>query len=345
MRNAVKYLPNATAGKEYVTELERLGGLPPLRIVFGSLSGFAYEPETGKLRGCPTGSGEYELYVLYDDARPELNQKYRLIVNPNPSDLWKSLPSGEDDAKFAKLCGDATLLGGMRRGRLHAHHGRPSDDAFEIAVWKNAYFAAVADGAGSAKDSRKAARCVVSAAVGEALRCFQNGSDVGKAVEAGVEAALSALGLLERRSGTVAEEAYTTLALFCAVKSADVWHVGVFNVGDGAVALIYAENFCLLTEKDSGEYSGQTLFLQHEPHPKARITLHAFDSPVFLLMATDGLLDPLGLHKNANIQNWMDLKQTMLKELELDGEKLVDWLGFYARGHFDDRTLVVLTDE
>lgn len=345
MKEAVKYLPNAMVGKDYAIELERLGGLPPLRIGLGSLLGLVYEPDTGRLRGSPKGPGEYDIVVLYDEVRPEFNQTYRLIVNPNPSDLWNNRPSGEDDANHRTLHTEyGKMVGAMRRGKLHAHYGEPSDDAFEIAVWENAFFAAVADGAGSAKYSRAAARLAANASVSETMRRFQNGSDLRAALTAGVEAAKNALEALQRRYDSTREDGYTTLTLLCAVKSGEAWRVGVFSVGDGGAAAVCPQNFRLLTEKDSGDYCGQTLFLQHEVNPASRITEHTFAAPIFLVMATDGLLDPLGLCKNADRENWVGLKQTLRDELALDGEKIVEWLGFHARGHHDDRTLVVLTD-
>ncbi|MDR1082096.1 MAG: protein phosphatase 2C domain-containing protein [Deltaproteobacteria bacterium] len=98
------------------------------------------------------------------------------FIAPDPKTLWKNLPVAEDfgypikddDSKFLKISGGELLVvAASRRGRSHANVAKPRDDNFKmltnpVSGWTAV---AVADGAGSARFSRKGSELACETAV------------------------------------------------------------------------------------------------------------------------------------------------------------------------------------
>jgi hypothetical protein len=126
-------------------------------------------------------------------------------------------------------------------------------------------------------------------------------------------------------------------------------------VGDGAVGVLKTDGTAtLLGESDSGEYSGQTRFLesaevsQESLMKRIRFELTA-DFKAMLLM-TDGVSDPF-FETEVNLTNptkwtalWEDVSsKTSLAQTDQEvAHRVVDWLDFWSAGNHDDRTLAVL---
>ncbi len=126
-----------------------------------------------------TTPGEYDLKLIRKVTGMEFIETHsmpmHLIVNPDPKTLWKNLPSDDTDPYYKPdtdfriiNCDDNhTLIGASKRGRSHAQDGRFRDDDFELYYDNDLQYAiiAVADGAGSAKFSRKGSQIAVQTAV------------------------------------------------------------------------------------------------------------------------------------------------------------------------------------
>lgn len=94
----------------------------------------------------------------------------KILVNPDPKQLWKDVPVPENieypkkDAETDFIAptaenSDKAIIAASKRGRSHAHEGKPRDDHFSINVTEEGwYVAVVADGAGSAPFSREGSR-------------------------------------------------------------------------------------------------------------------------------------------------------------------------------------------
>ncbi|MDR3109810.1 MAG: protein phosphatase 2C domain-containing protein [Planctomycetaceae bacterium] len=115
------------------------------------------------------------------DETPYFEYPKPLLINPHPRDLWQNLPvkdyegyqNKDYDAQgvsveyipakkgFASATPAKSIevIAASQRGRSHAHVGKPRDDCFYFDFDKETgwNFVAVADGAGSAKYSRKGA--------------------------------------------------------------------------------------------------------------------------------------------------------------------------------------------
>lgn len=174
-------LPNATVRKEYSASFS----LPDDLVECYEVEGLNKENDgleavvdklTCTITGIPVNAKDYTLvikykYVGWDSSKPSaLERMIHLIVNPNPKDLWQDIPTDQSIPYFQpdKECDYVKVLekdGVARkditvasvRGRSHAHKGSPRDDHYKVQFneeneW---YVLAVADGAGSAKYSRK----------------------------------------------------------------------------------------------------------------------------------------------------------------------------------------------
>jgi len=184
------FLPNASKGKFYQTtitfEVDNvtdfwLEGLEEtgLSVVVNP------EAKTIDISGTPQTAGTFELKLRYlFDGCPRSDVPFRklpFIINANPRDLWKDLPvpegidyPKEDTQKeyvTVLALADGTpqkdMVAASKRGRSHAHEGRPRDDHFRLYYSEDTqwYVIAVADGAGSAKFSREGSRIACEVAV------------------------------------------------------------------------------------------------------------------------------------------------------------------------------------
>ncbi len=114
---------------------------------------------------------------------PLLFNQGAFIVNPDPRSLWKILEPPADDHYFKenvdhKLISapGVNIAAASRRGRSHEHVGSFRDDDFFISSnhdtgWN---IMLVADGAGSAKNSRKGSQ-IVTETVGHYLSAQLSG--------------------------------------------------------------------------------------------------------------------------------------------------------------------------
>ncbi len=351
--------------------------------------GLSFDPATQTVSGVPVQAGEFHLEVSFHFATdlrtlPHL-ERYPcwLIVNPEPRSLWKTLPSDatapyyRPDTEWGlQAAGAWRIAYASRRGRSHAHVGSFRDDA----VWVQHDAAsgwnvlAVADGAGSAAYSRQGAHLAVTVA-GQTLAAALVGEAgtqlaVQVSAEAGTDAAKAALGQAYDLFGKAAWEAlkaieaeatasarpakaYATTLLLLAHKPVALGHViAAFGVGDGAMALYQAGGTLkLLQQIDSGEFAGQTRFLDRGVLGDAqailsRIQVHYVPDFTALLLMSDGVSDA---HFNSDVElhcqaSWAQFWQALQPALPQDtlDTALLEWLDFWSPGNHDDRTLAVL---
>ena len=141
-----------------------------------------------------------------DDKVTEINQRIAdsgtdgIVPDPNlqkvhPRTLWKNIPTDyfisffkPDTDKYAKtinVFGERIVLAGAsQRGRSHAHIGAPRDDDYRVKYDSDSgwIIMVVADGAGSARFSRKGAEIACSYAV-DKLPLMLTDSDFVNAVD------------------------------------------------------------------------------------------------------------------------------------------------------------------
>lgn len=383
MRQLGLRLPNGTVGKEYSCSFL----LPVDKVDVQGLDGEAdlglelelTDTHTGEytLRGKPLQAGDFTLRLRYTTVEGEGESALDLPIafNPDPRTLWNNVPTNPDIAyykpdsekEYVKVeAGEdgvpkKDMVAASQRGRSHAHEGRPRDDHFTLYHCRDSdwYIMAVADGAGSAKYSRKgsevACKTVVEHCKSElidnpefeaAIRAYEadrenteKRTDVTRRViDIIYKGAVNAHNAVKRVADASEEgrlKDFATTLMFAICKRYDFgWFIASFWVGDGAMCIYDAEakTAKLLGTPDEGEFSGQTRFLTMPEifHDKdvvsKRLRMAIVPDFTALYLMSDGVSDPMfETDRNLNdFSRWEAFHERLLKGFPDDGIAGVD---------------------
>ncbi|HHL0036940.1 TPA: PP2C family serine/threonine-protein phosphatase [Enterobacter mori] len=380
-------IPNARAGEHFSSPVAIAlddGQQSAIRdIVFPRDIGLSYEKEHELLTGTPTESGDFELSVRWSCASHDhCETKVLLVVNADPRSLWKVIEPPAD-APYPKLHLDSAglvrdnirIAAASRRGRSHEHAGSFRDDDFYINHCQETGWSVmlVADGAGSAVNSREGSRIAVRTAgdylfrqlsgmkgihLGEHIRAWE-GSDQQATINAMLhhfkQAATLAVNSIQNEA-ICAEQPVktysTTLLATVALRTDKELFAAAFWLGDGAIgAYSPSGKIRILGNPDSGEYAGQTRFLDQsiiaDPTFTGRISVGKWNDVSHLILMTDGVSDPLfetdnGLRSDEKWTRLVNELTPALTEASNAPERLGEWLNFFSTGNHDDRTIAVL---
>ncbi len=339
--------PNGTVKKPYsmvfylptdrISDVE-LDGAEDLGLVFAYTAGGECS-----LSGVPVKAGDYTLKLRYSTVPGEPRSELAIPVafNPDPRTLWKDIPTDkhiqffkpDSEAQYLKVEAGADgvsrkdIVAASRRGRSHAQEGKPRDDHFRLCHCEHSdwYVIAVADGAGSAKFSRKGSEVACDTVVEhcrgllvdndafeKAIRAYEADRDnkekrtdvtrwiidiVYKAAMKAHEAIKKVADVNETRL-----KDFATTLMFAICKKYDFgWFIASFWVGDGAMCIYDADTHTakLLGSPDEGEFSGQTRFLTmpeifRDPDVVAkRLRMAIMPDFTALFLMTDGVSDPM----------------------------------------------------
>ncbi len=352
--------------------------------------GLSFDADKQIIHGTPVSAGDHKLKVLYGFNRnnmTKLEGDCTLIINPDPKTLWKQKLSDKSDPYWKEDEDSLTVQGNdglmmiavSKRGRSHAHVGSFRDDDFCLLGmdphgWR---ILTVADGAGSAKKSRKGSLIAsheASRYILDNLRSMETdqrfeqaltlwNSDKNKATKLiknelyGLfgQAALTAVRAINEESkakGFPYKDYYTTLLMTIHKKFSIGHFVGAYWLGDGGIGLYHQGNeIRVLGKADSGEFAGQTRFLDKEMVNNNeeiwnRINFTIVPDFTALVAMTDGITDPC-FETDVNLENiikWDQLWEQI--EPNLNGTKpevdMLSWLDFWSPGNHDDRTIAIL---
>ncbi|ELY2738866.1 protein phosphatase 2C domain-containing protein [Cronobacter dublinensis] len=380
-------IPNARAGEHFSSPVAIAlddGQQSAIRdIVFARDIGLSYEKEHQLLTGTPTESGDFELTVRWSCAsHDDCETKVLLVVNADPRSLWRVIEPPAD-APYPKLHLDSAglvrdnirIAAASRRGRSHEHAGSFRDDDFYINHCQDTEWSVmlVADGAGSAVNSREGSRIAVRTAgdylfrqlsgekgihLGEHIRAWE-GSDQQATINAMLhhfkQAATLAVNSIQNEA-ICAEHPVktysTTLLATVALRTDKELFAAAFWLGDGAIgAYSPSGKIRILGNPDSGEYAGQTRFLDQsiiaDPTFTGRISVGKWNDVSHLILMTDGVSDPLfetdnGLRSDEKWTHLVNELTPALTEASNAPEMLGEWLNFFSTGNHDDRTIAVL---
>lgn len=332
-------MPNGTVGKEYVfhvdTHSDFLKGIRVLSMESEGLN-VQFDKELGTFSAKFEESGQFIISIKFNLVEDEGDnvagvKEIKLLVNPDPKSLWKNIDSNredpywkEDNVSASALLGTRKLIVGSKRGRSHAHEGIFRDDDFGFHFLENSGWSivSVADGAGSAKFSRKGSSLACNAVtdyfksipieewdvISDAILAEMQETKeenqraissfcithLGKAAFG----ALSAIKVEAEAKGALVKD-YSTTLIFALIKELDEkLFITSFWVGDGGIG-IYSEEpntVYLLGVPDSGEFSGQTRFLTMseifaDNAYISRIKYKIVDKSAKLILMTDGITD------------------------------------------------------
>ena len=391
-------LPNASVGKPFRQSLRELFGeqshrVAAITITLPENSGLVFNEFESVVHGTPTTAGEVKLVLSYhlsdsQPGRPALTHTVCLTVNPDPSSLWKNIASDANGA-FAKpdsdnaslVTPDLTALAASLRGRSHAHEGKYRDDDFGMQFIANTgwHIFIAADGAGSAKFSRRGSQIACKAALAELDKNLSTTNALDAALaKIGIDAvdgdleklrrvsanllmpaaykAFSAIHQQAKESQATLRDFGTTFIVVIARQFTGRWFFAAFAIGDGGAGVFLTDGKVqLLTQPDSGDFAGQTVFLTNQQVFTDSEALLARTNAAFcadfkfLALMTDGITDPI-FQSDANFASasvWEMWEKDLAKVVNLDApvsgmeKALLNYLNFASPGNHDDRTLVI----
>ncbi|MFV0418323.1 MAG: PP2C family serine/threonine-protein phosphatase [Dysgonomonas sp.] len=369
--------------------------------------GLEFDETESVIKGTPIKAGDHKISWHYkhkdwEEEKPALKREITLVINPDPRSLWNNIPTSKDipfykedsDKQFVEVEAQKKFLGlskeerkdlvaASQRGRSHAHEGSPRDDDFKLSYDKETewYTMVVADGAGSAKYSRRGSEIACKTVISVCDELLKiNYKSMGSLVEdyhkeATEERRKNVGDALYKILGSAVFKAYkeieneakasesqikdfsTTLLVAICRKFKFGWFVASFWVGDGAIAIYDKENQNLkvMGESDGGEFAGQTRFLTMPEiiTPNAiysRLRFEIVEDFTALMLMTDGITDPK-FETDANLQRiekWNNLWNDLNTEVTFDesnkeiDNQLLKWLDFWSPGNHDDRTIAIL---
>ncbi|MDR1872571.1 MAG: protein phosphatase 2C domain-containing protein [Deltaproteobacteria bacterium] len=363
------------------------------------------------------------------NGRPDIGTfEKNILIAPDPKSLWNDKPVL--DYEGYKTPDEATdygeipeiskvVIAASCRGRSHAHIGKPRDDSFAFKIdpvsgWN---IVAVADGAGSAKYSRKGSEIACQTVVTRLMEFYSHSSysdiftqneseflkwkdDFNKTIatnylesdsnyrkmlkyDAKYRSALDLDKYIyntvyqaymniynEAKAKNASVRDYHTTLLFLAFKKFPFgYFYSSFWIGDGAMAIYNLNNsgkVLTLGIPDSGEYSGQTIFLtmveEIKPELVGNRTCFGFmEDFEALILVSDGVTDPF-FPSEASVaqeENWKRFWNQTLKQgdeenpgcpkvfepqtpLAEKAKDLREWLDFWSKGNHDDRTILIV---
>lgn len=389
---------NGKVGQPYHFQLkqELLDGCQIGEYWFDDLpEGISFDKENHTLDGIPSIAGDYAVQWFYKhkswtEDRAPLSHKITIIINPDPRSLWNNIPTPLDipfykpdsDKQLVLIDNQKSLLAASQRGRSHAHEGVARDDDFKLSFNQESgwYIIAVADGAGSAKLSRRGSEIACNTVIDICTDSLNKNTELENTIEiyrkdnsqhnkenirqaisdvlfSTIQGSFKQIQEEAEKSENQSKDFATTLLISICKKFDFGWVVASYWVGDGAIAIYQKDSDFLqiMGDVDSGEFAGQTRFLTmpeiiNKEETIRRVRLEIVEDFTALILLTDGITDPK-FETDANLQRkekwdafWADINTEVLfdkENLEMDTQ-LLKWLDFWSVGNHDDRTIALL---
>lgn len=381
------YLPNAKVGVEYREKIVIDGNsdkeIHIKDVIIPNDLGIKFDAKDQAVSGTPQKSGEFSCTIQWQAIGDEhsTGATCQLVVNPDPRTLWKviepdsSLPyhKAHTDEVFIEVNG-YKLAAASRRGRSHEHQGSFRDDDFFVKNLNDKWSVLiVADGAGSAVNSREGSRIAVETAgqllgkkiedeLGQEIEALLNSWDDAatqkmisdKFYYCFYDVAKNAIQEIENeanKNNSPTKDYSTTLLIALVKREKEKTFLATFWMGDGAIAAYNPNGVLkLMGSPDSGEYAGQTRFLDKNALADKdfikRIGIGYYSDISAVILMTDGVSDPYFETDNAlaDKAKWDTLWNDFSPELNnpQPEKSLVEWLHFFKPGHHDDRTIALL---
>ena len=316
---------------------------------------------------------ESNKYPDIDDKQKKIDSLWQ-VHEPPLSSLYKK------EHSYYNFINNPMLLTASVRGRSHEHKGTFRDDHSAIEYLSDSGWSilTVADGAGSCQYSRQGSKIAIEEIIKNIKQCSElkdtNAVDtaiydinkpenlkyitsiIHSTLYLGALETYKALESFSKKEGINVKDLSTTLLIALHKKVKGKHFIATFSIGDGLIGLYDKNNSIkLLSEPESGEFAGQTRFLDSRTFTpseyESRIKMTVADDSNFtaLILMTDGISDPKfdssDLMKDIKIWDglWEELSSEINKlDLEQSAKNICEWLKFKSPGHHDDRSISFL---
>ncbi|MBP2617953.1 PP2C family serine/threonine-protein phosphatase [Chryseobacterium jejuense] len=316
--------------------------------------------ENNRISGTPIAHNMYHLDIEFFHTEDKENtdvKRVQLLVNIDPKDLWKNIPSDrnadfykEDEASFQGTFSDKKIVVASKRGRSHAHEGKFREDDFAINKLPSDWnIISISDGAGSATMAREGSRLATVS-----VNQFFSSPEVVHEIENNINAIYSSenskkeqdeakenvirllyegvlyvhcsLEKTASENNLSINDLHATL-VFALVKKFSFGYVILsFGVGDCPINLINTDfsEVMLLNTMDVGAFSGGTRFITMKEifndNIVSRFGMNCVEDFSYLVLMTDGIYDPKFLTENKleDTESW----KTFFKDLSGDNDDL-----------------------
>lgn len=350
-------LKAAHSGKFYEFTFE-MSDFPNISIKnIGNLEETGLTIENNRIFGVPTNHNLYHLDIEFFHIEDKDNtevKRVQLLVNTDPKDLWKNVPSDknadfykEDEVSFHGGFSVKKIVVASKRGRSHAHEGKFREDDFAVNSLPEEWsILSVSDGAGSAVMAREGSRLATTSinqffSADEILHeldqnvhiysteCSEKEHEEAKEniIRRLYEGVLYVHHTLEKtalENNFSINDLHATL-IFTLVKKFSFGYVILsFGVGDCPINLINPDfsKIKLLNMMDVGEFSGGTRFITMKEifndQIVSRFGITCVEDFSYLVLMTDGIYDPKFLTENKleDLESW----KTFFKDLNGDND-------------------------
>jgi len=295
---------------------------------------------------------------------------------PDPNSLFPKSHLENSEVNYH----DKKIVGASKRGRSHAKDAKFRDDHYEIEIdpvsdWT---LLVVSDGAGSAKYSREGSKIFCQTIQSEVFsdenrnhlnaveKILQSNEFESKEREIknhfyftignSLIKGLKKVEEVASANNALVKDFSCTIVVCLTKKINNKWFIVGYWVGDGGIGVYLNEGApMILGQPDSGEFSGQTRFitmpeiLNNAEDIFSRIRLAYVEDFKALVLMTDGISDAW-FHTDSNLfkkekwdELWQEIKSNQSQQSEMSSVKLLDWLDFWVKGEYDDRTIVILS--
>ncbi|AZA90732.1 Uncharacterised protein [Chryseobacterium nakagawai] len=331
-------LQHAHSGKFYEFSFG-MSDFPNIRIkTINNLEETGLKFENNSISGIPMTHNLYhldiEFFHIEDKENTEI-KRVQLLVNVDPKDLWKSIPSDrnsdfykEDEVSFQGTFSDKKIVVASKRGRSHAHEGKFREDDFAVTELASEWnVVSVSDGAGSSVMAREGSRLAtvsinqflsdpdVLSEIENNINIIYTSGNLQKELDEAKENVIRLLykgvlyvhNTLEKtaaKNNLSINDLHATL-IFALVKKFSFGYVILsFGVGDCPINLINTDfsEVELLNTMDVGEFSGGTRFMTMKEifsdHIISRFRITCVEDFSYLVLMTDGIYDPKFLTEN-----------------------------------------------
>lgn len=328
----VIHLKNARVNDPYVGLID-VPGVKALKVIDDAGTGLHLDESGKQLVGKLKTAGDFVIRLAGQVGERRCELFANIAAIPDPRSLWvskdsdRTAPFWKPDEASGRIIGDELLcVAASKRGRSHAKDGTFRDDDF--ALWSGGtggwHIAVVADGAGSAKFSRRGSQIAVGHVTKELPRLLDEhltpnlerliaahqGGIAGAQAQmktalysSMVTAAFNAAKAIVDEAHKIGEKSAafrTTLVVVVARATVHGWFIAAFAIGDGGAAIFDrdAGTIMPLNLADGGEFAGQTRFLEtsefqggYEELSK-RLFFDVRPSFTAIFAMTDGITDP-----------------------------------------------------